>query len=198
MNLSFLSISPEVMSWVVIPLLIFTARLIDVSLATLRHILVNRGAKRIVPALGFIEVLVWLVAMTQIVNNLTNVACYLAWAGGFATGTYVGMRIEEKLALGHQLIRVISQSDSHELVENLRAQGYGVTVIAAQGGTGPVHILFIATTRVNANELMTAILQYNPKLFVTLEDVRSVGSGIFTPRRSKNAIPRFPADTPRL
>lgn len=166
-------------------MLIFAARLIDVTLATLRHILITRGAKRLVPALGFVEVLVWLLAMTQIVNNLSNVACYLAWAGGFSAGTYVGMVIEEKLALGHQLVRVVSQGDCTELVRQLRSHGYGVTVIPAQGGKGPVEVILIATTRSNAHHLMRAILRHNPKLFLTLEDVRSVGSGVFTGKRSR-------------
>jgi len=177
--------SSEITTWVVIPVLIFVARLIDVTLATLRHILITRGAKRLVPALGFVEVLVWLLAMTQIVNNLSNVVCYLAWAGGFSAGTYVGMVIEEKLALGHQLVRVVSQDDCTELVSQLRAHGHGVTVIPAQGGKGPVEVILIATTRSNAHHLMGAILRYNPKLFLTLEDVRSVGSGVFTGKRSR-------------
>ena len=93
-------------AWVLIPALIFVARLIDVTLATMRHILVARGAKRVVPLLAFVEVTVWLLAMTQIMSNLDNLAYSFAWAAGFAAGTYCGIVLEEKLALGYQLVRV--------------------------------------------------------------------------------------------
>lgn len=165
--------------WVLIPLLIFAARLIDVTLATMRHILVFKGARKLVPTLGFIEVLVWLVAMTQVVNNLSNVACYFAWAAGFSAGTWVGMALEEKLALGHQLIRIVSRKDCDELVDALRRHHYGVTVVPANGRNGPVEIVLIATTRSKSGHLTDTIRRYDPNLFFTIEDVRSVGSGVF-------------------
>ncbi|HRD40285.1 MAG TPA: DUF5698 domain-containing protein, partial [Bacteroidia bacterium] len=77
-------------SWIILPVLIFISRLADVSLATLRHIFVSKGFKKIVPVLGFFEVLIWLVAIRQIFNNVNNVACFIAWAGGFSAGTYLG------------------------------------------------------------------------------------------------------------
>jgi uncharacterized protein YebE (UPF0316 family) len=165
--------------WVLIPALIFVARLVDVTLATMRHILVFKGARKLVPALGFIEVLVWLVAMTQVIHNLTNVACYLAWAAGFSAGTWVGMVLEEKLALGHQLVRIVSRGDSRELVERLRQHRYGVTVVPAHGGSGPVEIILIATTRATAGHLADTLRRFDPGLFFTIEDVRSVDAGIF-------------------
>ncbi len=176
--------STFVTSWVTIPALIFTARLIDVSLATMRHILVFKGSKRLVPALGFVEVLVWLVAMTQVVENLTNVACYLAWAGGFSTGTYCGMLLEERLALGHQLVRIISHGQCEDMIEVLRMRQFGVTVIPAHGSTGPVQVILVATSRTKIRTLLQTIKDHNPSLFFTLEDVRSVESGIFSGSRT--------------
>jgi uncharacterized protein YebE (UPF0316 family) len=175
----------DVTSWVIIPLLIFVARLIDVTLATMRHILVYRGSRRLVPLLGFIEVLVWLVAMTQVLNNLTNVVSYLAWAAGFSVGTWCGMVIEEKLALGHQLVRIVSGGDCAELTDELRNDGYGVTVVPGQGASGPVEIIFVATTRTKATQLASTIRRYDPKLFYTVEDVRSVTEGVFARKASK-------------
>jgi len=169
----------DVTGWLVIPALIFVARLMDVTLATMRHILVFKGSRRLVPLLGFVEVLIWLVAMTQVMNNLNNVVSYLAWAAGFSGGTWCGMVIEGKLALGHQLIRIVSADDCAELVDELRAQGYGVTVVPAQGGNGQVEIIFIATARAKAGQLVAAIRRYNPNLFYTVEDVRSVAAGVF-------------------
>lgn len=86
-------------NWIILPLLIFVSRLADVSLATLRHIFVSKGYKTLVPILGFFEVLIWLIAIRQIFNNVDNIACYLAWAGGFSAGTYLGMYLEEKIAI---------------------------------------------------------------------------------------------------
>src|SRR6185369_4590422 len=90
-------------NWVILPLLIFISRLGDVTLATLRHIFISKGLKRIVPFIGFFEVLIWLVAIRQVFNNLNNIPCFIAWAAGFSMGTYVGIMIEEKIALGMQL-----------------------------------------------------------------------------------------------
>lgn len=169
----------DLTGWVLIPALIFVARLIDVTLATMRHILVFKGAKKLVPALGFIEVLVWLVAMTQVINNLTNIACYFAWAAGFSAGTWFGMVLEEKLALGHQLVRIVSRGDCNEFVHSLRQNHYGVTVVPAHGGNGPVEIILIATTRSKVGHLTDTIRRFDPSLFFTIEDVRSVDAGIF-------------------
>ncbi len=175
-------------SWIAIPALIFTARLIDVSLATLRHILVFKGAKRLVPVLGFAEVLVWLMAMTQVMQNLDNIASYLAWAGGFSAGTYCGMRLEERLALGHQLVRIISHGPCEDLIERLRGQQFGVTVVPAHGSTGPVQLILVAAGRTKIPALLRTLKAHDPDLFFTLEDVRSVESGISgTPRVTRPA-----------
>ena len=102
-------------NWITLPLIIFFSRICDVSLGTLRHVFISKGFRKIVPLLGFFEVLIWIIVVAQVMKNLNNVACYLAWAGGFATGTYVGLWIEEKLALGLQVVRIITNQDSSEL-----------------------------------------------------------------------------------
>ena len=99
-------------NWIILPLLIFISRLADVSLATLRHIFISKGFKALVPILGFFEVLIWLIAIRQIFNSVDSVVCYIAWAAGFSAGTYLGMYIEEKLALGMQIIRIITNDDT--------------------------------------------------------------------------------------
>lgn len=86
--------SDDIMNWVIIPVLIFIARLSDVTLATLRNIFIGKGFRKIVPFIGFFEVLIWLIAMKQVLGHVDNVAAYIAWAAGFATGTYIGMRID--------------------------------------------------------------------------------------------------------
>ena len=101
-------------AWVTLPLIIFFSRICDVSLGTIRHVFISKGFRKIVPLLGFFEVLIWIIVVAQVMKNLNNIACYLAWAGGFATGTFVGLWIEEKLALGLQVIRIITNQDCAE------------------------------------------------------------------------------------
>lgn len=167
----------DFVAWVVIPLLIFLARLVDVSLATLRHILIFRGLKKVVPFFAFFEIIVWTLAITQVMENLSNAATFLAWALGFAVGTYAGIIIEERLALGHQLVRVIHQKMPDDFIEWLKEAGYGVTSLGAHGAFGQVDISLIVSPRKRLGQLLKMLNQMTPKPFYTVEDVRSVGSG---------------------
>ncbi len=87
-------------NYLVLPAAIFLARICDVTIGTLRIIFVSKGNKLIAPVLGFFEVLIWIIAITRIIENLNNPFCYVAYAAGFATGNYIGLRVEEKLAVG--------------------------------------------------------------------------------------------------
>src|SRR5438874_10738535 len=100
----------EIFRWAVLPALIFIARMCDVTLGTLRNVFISKGLRNAVPVLGFFEVLIWLISIRQIMQHLDNPMCYLAFASGFATGTYVGLGIEKRLALGLQILRVIIPS----------------------------------------------------------------------------------------
>ena len=122
--------------YLVLPLLIFFARIIDVSLGTMRIILVSKGQRIIAPILGFFEVFIWIIAIGQIMGNINNFACYFGYAAGFATGNYVGMRLEEHLAMGNLIIRVISQKDGNVLIKNLNIRGYGATMVEGEGSLG--------------------------------------------------------------
>ncbi len=173
----------DYMAWVVTPLLIFIARLTDVSLATLRHTLVSRGQKKIVPFFAFVEVTIWLLAISQVMNNLSNIACFLAWAFGFSAGTYMGMVIEERLALGHKLVRIIAQGNTDDIAVHLKDEGYGVTSVGGSGSRGIVGILLVVSARKNLGRLLSLLNSMTPKPFYTVEDVRSVGSSI-VPRNS--------------
>lgn len=175
--------------WIGIPTLIFIARLFDVTLATMRHILVYRGQRRIVPLLAFVEVLIWLVAITQVMNNLSNIVSYLAWAGGFSAGTWLGMVIEEKIALGHLIVRVITDKRQSSIRENLSEAGFGSTMLDASGSTGPVRILFVVVLRKNLKSLLNLIKRELPGCFYTIEDVRFVDSAIMTRARPEVSYP---------
>ena len=121
------------LTFIILPLLIFLARILDVSIGTLRIIFVARGLKYFAAILGFFESLIWLLAVTQVMQNLTSWQTYIAFALGFAAGNYVGVVLEERIAIGNLLIRVITRKEADELVHVLWGAGYGVTSVDAQG-----------------------------------------------------------------
>lgn len=181
---------PEFFQWVVLPLLIFCARVMDMSLDTLRIMLLSRGKKLIPPLLGFIQVFIWLMAIRQIFLNLSNWACYIGYAGGFAMGTYIGMIIEEKLAIGIQVIMVITRVDASALIQFLMKEGYGVTSMEGQGATGKVNVIYTIANRNDIPHVLKAVERFNPKAFYTIEDIRAVKQGIL-PQRKKIALSRM-------
>jgi uncharacterized protein YebE (UPF0316 family) len=171
-------------SWIVLPVMIFCSRMCDVTLGTLRHVFISKGFRKIVPVLGFFEVLIWIVVVAQVMKNLNNVACYFAWAGGFATGTYLGLKIEERLALGLQVIRIITNQNCDELIVALKNENHGITVVDAQGGVGPVQMVFTILKRQNVNAVEELIRRHNPTAFYTIEDVKGTSQGVFSSKTS--------------
>lgn len=178
-------------SWVILPLLIFISRLGDVTMATLRHIFISKGLKKIVPVLGFFEVLIWLVAMRQVFSHLDNAACFIAWAAGFSAGTYLGMYIEERLAIGTQIIRIITAEDISPLVEVLKKRNQGITIVDGHGAVGPVKLIFTIVKRTNKAKVIELIRIYTPKAFYSIEDVKGSERGIFTDKGETTAIKRL-------
>ncbi len=181
MDAAFLN--SELFKFIVLPLIIFSTRICDVTLDTLRIIYVSRGLKFLAASIGFIEVLIWLFAITQIFKNLTNPLYYVAYAGGFAMGNFVGIFIEERMAIGTVVIRIITQMNATELIELLKNTGYGITHVDAEGAQGPVKIIFSIVKRRDINHVLDIIQLNNPQAFYTIEDVRSVREGVFQPSR---------------
>ena len=175
----------------ILPLLIALARIIDVSIGTIKIIQISRGNKLLAPLLGFFEVLVWLVAVTSIFQNLNNWVCYIAYALGFALGSYIGIKIEEKLAIGVQLIRIITRKNAGNLINSLRENGYGVTAIKAEGSTGEVGVLYSIVNRKNMNKIVEIIQAHNPNAFYTIEDIRFVSQPISDTIQSSRGKFRF-------
>jgi len=122
-----LNIAFDWQTWVIIPLFIFVARIFDVSIGTLRIILVNRVYKILAPTLGFVEVFIWVVAISKIMENLDNWVNYIFYAAGFATGNFVGMYLEEKLAIGKVGVRIITKKGADKLIKNIGDEGFGIT-----------------------------------------------------------------------
>jgi uncharacterized protein YebE (UPF0316 family) len=176
-------------TWVLLPALIFLARITDVSLDTVRIIFINRNLKYYAAVIGFFEVLIWLLAIRQIFQHLGNPFCFIAYAAGFASGNYVGILIENRLSIGKVIIRIITREDAEDLVAFLRSAGYGLTIIDAQGVTGPVKVVFSIVERQNVEHIVDMIKQYNPQAFYSVEDVRFVSEAV-TPFRLPT-LPRW-------
>lgn len=170
----------KLVTWVIIPLLIFLARIIDVSLGTIRFIFISRGFKFMAPLIGFFEVLVWVVAIGQIMKNLSNPMCYIAYAAGFSTGTYVGIAIAQKLSLGVVMIRIITNREAPMLVDALRSANHRVTTIDGDGRDGPVKLIFTIVQRKNAMRVINTIKRFNPKAFYTIEEIGYVDKETFS------------------
>ena len=182
--MEILNISPETYSLFLLPILIFIARILDVSIGTIRIIAVSRGRKVLAPVLGFFEILIWITAMGQIMQNLNSPVNYLAYAGGFATGNYVGMIMEEKLAMGVLMIRVVTKKGADELIQHLREEDFGVTHLNAIGATGVVNIIYTVIDRKDVNNVIKTILKFNPSAFYTVEEIKQVKKGIFPNHQS--------------
>jgi uncharacterized protein YebE (UPF0316 family) len=172
-------LNSDAFTWFVLPALIFLARVVDVSMGTVRMILVTRGVRKIAPVIGFFEVILWLVAISQIMRNLSNFACYLAFGAGYATGTYVGMFIESRLHIGKAVIRTITAKEASGLVEHLRESNCGVTSLDAQGANGPVKIIFSVVERRDLSKVIAMIKAFDPSAFYTVGDVKYVSEGVF-------------------
>jgi uncharacterized protein YebE (UPF0316 family) len=176
-------------SYAIMPLLIFLARICDQSIGTLRIIFVSKGKKYIAPILGFFEVLIWIIAISKIMQNLDNYVNYIAYAAGFATGNLMGMIIEEKLALGVQLIRIFTHQNGPDLVKNLNNKGYGATTVEAHGAIEKIHIIYTIVHRNEMESVLRIIDEFNPKAFYTIEDIRAVNEGIFHTRKKPAILP---------
>jgi uncharacterized protein YebE (UPF0316 family) len=175
----FSGMNETLVTWVFIPLMIFFARILDVSIGTVRIIFVAKGYRLIAPILGFFEVLIWTVAVGQIMQNLDNTFYYIAFALGFASGTYIGMVIEDMLSIGMVIVRVITKYDAAELEEHLMEQNYQLTSLNGQGLFGDVKVIFMVLPRQKLGKLIRIIKEYNPNAFYSVEDIRLVKEGAF-------------------
>ncbi|MBD8488350.1 DUF2179 domain-containing protein [Echinicola sp. CAU 1574] len=187
---SSIGIDNEIFSYVVMPLLIFFARVCDVSINTLRIMFVLNGKKNVAPILGFFEALIWLLAIGQIFQNIDNPMSYLAYAGGFGAGTYIGMVIEEKLALGRVLVRVITKDPMPELIDFMKERDFRFTNVGAEGRYGKVNLLFTVMKRDVLKEYIAKVKEVNDKAFYTIESVKRISEDDFNVMEDR---PRFTA-----
>ncbi|UCD29569.1 MAG: DUF2179 domain-containing protein [Planctomycetota bacterium] len=155
------------------PLFIFTARILDVSIGTLRTIFVIRGSHVLAPLLGFIEVIIWVLAITGVLTHLDHWYNILAYAAGFATGNAVGILMEKKLAIGMQAIRLISCTRSAAVASGLRLAGYRVTEVKGHGYKSEISLSFVVVPRRDTPMVLKVAQSIDPEVFSTVEDIRS-------------------------
>jgi uncharacterized protein YebE (UPF0316 family) len=170
------------------PLLVFIAEMLVVTIGTIRIIFVSRGMKILAPLLGFFEITTWLFAISQIMQNLNDVTCFLAFAGGFVLGNFLGVLIEEKLALGMSLVRIITTRDPNDLVQNLSLADFGVTCLEGQGAAGPVQIVLTVVKRKEIERVTTLIREFDPKVFFSVGELQSVNEGVFPLSRERPGL----------
>lgn len=156
-----------------LPPLIFMARIADVSLGTVRTICVVRGMRGLATAMGFLEVSIWITAVSSVMTHLRDPLNVIAYASGFATGNWVGIWLENRLAIGHQMVRMITRERGRELAERLRGEGHSVTEVIGKGGDGPVELCFTAAARREVPGIVALAVRIDPDVLTTVEDVRS-------------------------
>ncbi len=167
-------------------LLIFVARIVDVSLSTVRMLLVVRGRRYPAALIGFMEASIYITALSRIMANIRDPWKILAYGLGFASGTLLGSVLEERLAIGHVALQVIPHEDSQEeLLAALRTIGYGVTVLEGRGMTGPKMVMLVSADRKTLPRLTSLIEEFSPGCFVTVLETRTVRGGVIPYRRIK-------------
>lgn len=164
-------------------LVIFLLRIVDVSLGTLRIVMLVRGRRRLAGGLGFCESFIWLVAAAQVLSNLDSIWKMIAYAGGYATGTMLGSTIERWIAMGSSLMRIVVSTDTPPMADALRSKGLYATVVNAEGRDGGVRIIFSVIPRRRVPEVSRLIREVNPSAFVTFEEVRTIDAGVMPAAR---------------
>ena len=180
----FLDVYPHLL-----PFLIFFGRICDVTLGTLRIIFVSKGEKLKAPIIGFFEVFIWVVIISQILSRANDITAYLAYAGGYAAGNYVGILIEKRIAFGIILCRVYTNKPGLKLVNLLSLKGFGATLVHGTGSVDQVDIIESVIDRKQLKNIVKIILEFDKQAFYVIEDVRTRERGIFP--KSYNLLKRW-------
>lgn len=172
-----------------IPILIFFARVIDVSLGTIRIIFISKGFKLLSFLIGFFEVLIWLMAINQIFSDFSNFWLYIAYAGGFATGNYVGIWLEEKISMGNAMITIIITKNASKLINELKNNNYSLTIVNGKSGKegADVKMIISVVRRKELKNVFKIINKVNPKAFYTVEDIRSMRKNEYSLIKKSNS-----------
>jgi len=160
-------------------LFIFVMRVISVSLATTRLMMVVQGRKMLAWIIGFFQALIFITIVRDVLQNIGDWTKILAYSGGFATGVVVGMMLESRIALGYVRLHIISTSRGKQVADSLREKGFGLTEIPAKGKNGAVTLINCNVTRRQVGEVVEIVTALDPEAFITAESVRSVQRGFW-------------------
>lgn len=158
-------------------LFIFALRLTDVSMGTVRTIMIMRGMRKLAALIGFVEVSIWVMAISRVIGRLDTIWSVLGYGGGFAAGTLLGMWIEDKLAFGHVCVHVVSMTRGREIAQTIRQAGYGATQLRARGQSGPVHLIEVVAPRKRVKDILRLVNETDAHSFVVVEEARQVMRG---------------------
>ena len=167
-----------------LPVFIFVAEACVITIATVRTIFVARGMKYLAPVLGFFEVSIWLFAIGEVMKNLNDVSCSLAFAGGFTLGNFLGIVVEQVLAIGSVVVRAITTRDPARLVAQLRLAGYGVTCLEGSGVSGPVQLVLTVVPRKELQAVTALIKAFDAGIFYSVDSLQSAASGVVPAQRA--------------
>ncbi len=162
---------------ILLALLIFVARVFDVSLGTFRHAMIIRSKRGIAFSIAFVESLIWVFAVSKVITNLTDPITAVAFALGFASGTFVGITMESFLKIGDQVVKVFSVK-GREVASKLRTEGFRVTEFSGQGRDGEVILLFVQVRRRESKKILKFARAIDKQCFLVVEDIKFVDSAI--------------------
>jgi uncharacterized protein YebE (UPF0316 family) len=166
---------------ILLGVLIFLARVADVSMGTMRTISIVQGRTRIAFLLGFIEVSMWLVIISTVIHSISEKPILgVFYALGFSTGNVAGIILEKRIAFGHIIVRIISTQSGREIAEKIRQTGHAVTTFQGEGLTGPVTMLYVVCPRKEQTEVVQMVRSIEPDAFYTVDMAGSV-SKIYRP-----------------
>lgn len=160
-----------------VPLAIFGLRTVDQTISTVRTLITVRGEPWMAWVLGFFQALLFITAVAGVLQNLASPLNLVAYAAGYASGQFLGITVEGKLAPGHSILRVISSGRGAAVVDSLRAGGWGVTELPGQGREGMVGLMICAVPRRQVEQAKAAVLSADEGAFVTVQNVRLLGGG---------------------
>lgn len=158
------------------------------SLGTFRIILISRGMSRLAAVVGGFESLIWLLALSQVFQHLDRPINYVAYAGGYGTGTGLGVLLERKIALGLVAVRIITKEDATALIDALGRESFGVTRVAARGLQGRVRLIFTVAKRKHLGRLLEIVRAEHPKAFISVSDVRAAEEGYLPSGRRRGLL----------
>lgn len=171
-----------------IALVIFIARVCDVGLGTIRQVMIIRGRKQVAFLIAFFEALIWVYAVSRVITTVQDPLTSISFALGFASGTFVGMTVEDFLKIGEQVIRIFSKKGDL-VAEKLREKDYRVTVLDGSGRDGIIKLLFVQVKRRKVKNVLSLSREIDPSCFIILDDIRSVHIGHRSPEKAEDLSP---------